>query len=323
MSSSEYSDAFEFYNTRFYFTDNGTDKGVIYLATKSGDGYSYAYFKDCTFDGISFRIGGKLMLVFENCEFSHSLEGTLDFYGENAHLFLYNCHLHNNSPDQTDFNNNVSSRIKNGLIDLDTSVRSWKYSAIGYRRSNCSAHVLNTIIEDYVCDNTVYANEDQTGNKIYYEHCTMQNTAGTGLDLPCDIKGRIAYNYFYNLGELRGKNGYTAKYDEQYGGYGVGGNAIFGKKQCREMRIYNNNIKNVMENAIEGHYYMVCNNTIESTGYRYDDAMTVFDSDFNKDKFTGDGSTTLYELTMGPVIAVHLVTVGPRIRNSPPPPSRG
>ena len=51
------------------------------------------------------------------------------------------------------------------------------------------------------------------------------------------------------------------------------GNAIFCNKRTREVRVYKNNIKNVMENAIEGHYYCVNDNTIESTGYRYEEGF--------------------------------------------------
>ena len=253
MWGAEYANNLEFINTNFK-TD---ETGIMNFNNKENNEICNFYFENCTFDGLSFKFANKGHYVFNNCTFINSPEGTVECIGENINVYLYNSILRDNNSNQEEFNANASSE------------RAWKYSAIGFRRNNCSAHVVNTTIENYMTNNSVYGATNSTGNRLYFEYSKIRNVEGQAIGFYCEMKGRIDNNEFYNIGELRGKNGYAIKYSEEFGGSGVGGNAVFCNKRTREMRIYKNNIKNVMENAIEGHYYCVNDTVIESTGYRY------------------------------------------------------
>ena len=262
IAGTNYSNNLEFINTTFKTTETGK---ISFGAKQSSDECNF-YFENCTFDGVFFNFCNRGHYTFNNCTFINCAETALEIRANNVYLNVYNSTIKNNAPNKEEFNENVDS------------VRYWKYAAIGYRGFNDDiVHMFNSTIENYMAFTIIYLNSSCQGCELYFEQSQIKNVAGHAIGMNAAMKGRIDNNKYVEIEGLGGADGYAADNVNLDGicGNGIGGNAVFGRKESRSMRVYNNYIKNVMENAIEGHYYCVNNNNIINTGYRYEQGFTT------------------------------------------------
>lgn len=247
------SNKLELHDTQFVNAGDGTIEIANTNTTKN------YYFSNCTFDNVKFSLKNQGNYIFNNCTFNNNTTSPIEMLGDNISVYLLNSEISNNKPDLEEWNSN------------ENNVRSWKYSAVNLRANNLALHMNNSTINNFISSYAIFVEKNHTNTQLYVDYSKISNVEGNAISMQSETKGRIANNGFENIGELRGKNGYASD------GTGVGGNAIYSENEFynTKMRIYNNVIKNVMENGIEGTYYCVNNNHIENTGYRYNEGYTT------------------------------------------------
>ena len=253
--SEEYSKYVEFIGVNFKRDE--TASGEFNFEAQDDDIDVLFYFEDCVFDGLSLSFQHRGYYVFNNCTFINSPITSIELMAQNVNVYVYNSHMHDNNPSLDGWNGKESNRA-------------WKYAAINIRSKHCSVHVLNSLIENYM-SHVAVRNSASIGARLYFEYSMIRNTEGQGIGMYETTKGRVDNSVFRDIGALRGITDYEVSYNEEHGGSGVGGNPIFGLMDSYEMRVFGNDIKNVMENGIEGFYYSVTNNIVDTTGYRVED----------------------------------------------------
>ena len=265
-----YATRFELHGATLAYTEPSDLHGLTFADASVGP--VHFYFKNCTFEGLPLVLYNAGTYVFDHCTFTGQVHTTLDALTANVHLYAFGCTFADNAPDKTYWNENHSGD------------RHSNYAAARLRGDNSSLtaqgctfqrmQTNSTIIFQRISDTETYP-----GMKLVYERNTMTDTGGAGIVMDNPVRGRIEHNTFRNIGGVRGANGYDATghatlgetdADGNYlGGEGVGGNAMFARDGTHQMRVRYNDITNVMENGIEGTYYCISNNTINTTGYRF------------------------------------------------------
>lgn len=269
LSTSEASPNSEFVDMTF----EGMGATSVLRVANSTGGPNHLYFSGCTFNNVEFNLLSPGTYVFNNCEFKDNAECPLVAKVAGVHVYVFNSSIHDNKPPKAEWNANASSE------------RSWKYPAVALRANDATAHLFATTIENYQTNPTVFVEANHTGNALYVEHCAVRRSGGCGISINSPVRGRIDHNEFTEIGALRGQDGYEASADATFAftfangtkgtGRGVGGNAVFAATgvTCFGMRVRDNSIHKVMENGIEGHFWCVDNNSIDTTGYRWDEGF--------------------------------------------------
>lgn len=273
-TNGSYAGRLEYHNTRLTYAASelaSADQRTTGLtfANISTAPNPHFYFKNCTFDSLPLHFLTEGTYAFDHCTFVNCPGVSIDARAQGAHVYVMGCTFKDNQPDKATWNAN------------DPSDRHSNYAAIRLRGQDASLHVSDSRFEHLHTDSTVIVQQasstDQTGMEIYFDRNTMTRCGGAGLVMDNTLAGRIAHNTFTEIGATRGTEGYDATdhKDTQFAvngnGKGVGGNAIFSRQHNPELRVTDNSITKVMEDAIEGGYHSISRNYINTTGYRYDE----------------------------------------------------